>query len=362
MKNIFKVKLLIAIISISFLGRKSWAFPEMRFLEGSGCISCHFSPTGGGILKPLGRKSALSQLSTWGSDGEQSSSFGYFKSMEHLNWLAVGGDFRLIKVQKEMPPEKISKVFIAQRDFEIGILFGRFELIGAYSGPEYPSGTRRNWILYNLGSDWRIRVGKFQAPFGINTAHHFLATRDALDFGIQSEHPGIEISKLALLNEFYFSAFKDDGKMESSQTLQWNTNENNSLQLGLGFQRKSNLIVQQDLVGAHFISGEFNNHIFWGEIDLSQYKDLSTDKTFQGAFEVLQFKYWLHQGLSLIVFQDSALKKIYSSSQQRYSLGLGVEWNPRPHWQLEGIFQEIQDLSFGPEAQNRAILELHFYL
>ena len=66
----------------------------------SNCITCHVSPSGGGVLNQYGRELSKEILSTWGAKGEQYFSYGIVKLPQSVNLQAF---VRALQYRRDTP-------------------------------------------------------------------------------------------------------------------------------------------------------------------------------------------------------------------------------------------------------------------
>src|SRR5690349_16801540 len=89
------------------------AFPEMIRNGYVNCAACHYSPSGGGILTPYGRQLSREILSNSGKQGEEAFLYGLAKSPQ---WLALGGDIRLLESYRNTPTVQTTRFVPMQID------------------------------------------------------------------------------------------------------------------------------------------------------------------------------------------------------------------------------------------------------
>src|SRR5690242_17806457 len=91
-----------------FWSSMSLCFPEMVRHGYNNCITCHVSPSGGGVLNHYGRSLSLEVMSFSGSEGEEQL-LGFVKTPY---WLNVGGDVRSVQYYTNTPTVIAAQFFL----------------------------------------------------------------------------------------------------------------------------------------------------------------------------------------------------------------------------------------------------------
>lgn len=161
-------------------------FPENTRLGYTNCKTCHYSPTGGGALKPYG-KSTAGEISTWSTGLEP----------HDTKWIS-SGDLRYISIQRETETgEKSENKFLMQGSLELGYsgkyFDGVVEVGQYYARPRDIHASYKHYIqteILGLG----IRFGKFAPAFGLNTEDHTLPGRNKIGFDSRNAGVNTELS------------------------------------------------------------------------------------------------------------------------------------------------------------------------
>jgi len=207
-------------LALAFTLGASHASAEPMFLakQYTRCTSCHYSPTGGGLLTSYGRQLSDRELSTThsppaGSDpaanddvrGEQAFLFG-----------ALGDSLGPAHLGLELRPSHLRIGFPGgQQDMNLLMtsdLVGAMQKNGwtAYgsAGRQPPNAAIRNgrvspdaafvsyehWISYQAENGLGVRAGRFLPAYGIRLADHTAYTRRPLDFDFDDQVYGVEVS------------------------------------------------------------------------------------------------------------------------------------------------------------------------
>lgn len=167
------------------------------------CSSCHFSPTGGGLLTPYGRSLSREELSTAGRTA------GNLREQEFLCGL-LGSTSTRLNLGLSIRPARLSL------DFDGGSVDRNFlmnaDVIGAFrSGawtacaeagrqgrtgrPAYKS--FEHWVAYQRQRGLGVRVGRFLPAYGIRVADHSSCSRAPLGFGTMDQVYAVEVSHVS---------------------------------------------------------------------------------------------------------------------------------------------------------------------
>jgi hypothetical protein len=154
------------------------------------CQTCHYDPSGAGILTSYGRVIETLVLPT-GEDGksEEEKAGFLFGALKMPDWLALDGDARALWLRTKVPGAKLTDAFIlmqadAQAAVQIGNVVASGSLGYASQGAlgaaltrdtEANLVSRQHWLGYSFGSSgFMARAGRMNLPFGIRTVEHNL--------------------------------------------------------------------------------------------------------------------------------------------------------------------------------------------
>ena len=169
----------------------AFSFPENIRQGYVNCMTCHYSPSGGGILTPYGRELSREALSTWGAPGKEAQPF--YGAIHRPSWLDLGGDARAVQMWRDNPYVTEAKFIPMQMDLEAVaklrgdqtknqvIMEATYGIIPERKGNSTRLdkwGSRRHWILYRPIPEVGIRSGKFLSSRDSNmcyfsTQHNF---------------------------------------------------------------------------------------------------------------------------------------------------------------------------------------------
>ena len=204
----FVIAFLVACI---FFSEIAGAFPDSSRLGYQSCVSCHVSPSGGGILRSYGR-SAGEEFATWAPEGSGRllgivpdqdrvlvagvARYATVSRAEDYNAKSVSDDLKANK--KSFPMQVEGEVTVQPVDhlWVVGSL-------GHY-GPDLERQLRRSYAM--LEADAKVaqvygRAGRFTPSFGLHLADHTAATRQGLGLGEGSEKIAAEATVITSFGE-----------------------------------------------------------------------------------------------------------------------------------------------------------------
>lgn len=194
MMRTFFVTVLVVCVFLGVVGAAS-AEP-MFFSKGeTRCTSCHYSPTGGGLLTPYGRLQSRQELSTTDGDREQfmSGAFG-----DALGPFDLGIDARPTHLHVSFPGGTSNRFLLMNADVLATVQGGGWTLYGQVGRrPEVSGGdiySYEYWGGRQLTGEWAVRAGRFLPAYGIRFADHTSFNRVTLGFDKYDQVFGAEVS------------------------------------------------------------------------------------------------------------------------------------------------------------------------
>jgi hypothetical protein len=368
-----KLKNIIA-IGLFLFTLQSYAFIENVSHGYVNCMVCHVAPAGGGLLSDYGRSLSRELMSTWGWKKSEQPLFGV---VENLEWLKVGGDYRAIQTYLENAQVKQGKQFTMQKNIELGFNFAKTWLVATFGIQEGPTGTpnksqflsERHYVLWDISDEIKLRAGKFRLHFGLNDANHNRANKQFLGFGSNSETYVLEFSKFSETDEIFVSA--DLGRIdiprsttrETSITLNYAKYASEKSKIGTSFLFGESSLRRRSLFGVYGVGSPIEHLILKGEIDYQQsfaatppypQKDLVTS--------VLSIGYQASKGVLPYLVTEHLQQDLTDKTTQQSSAGLGIQWLPVPHIELQAEYKKLIDKGSTASLSDVGWIVFHFYL
>lgn len=350
--------------------QKSNAFPDMIRHGYTNCTACHISPSGGGVLNAYGRNLSKDLISTWSYDKEELPLHGLVDTTKIDDWLAFGGDVRNVQVHQENEQIRRGSWIKMQAGAEIAVVQPKWALvsfIGQYiSKDEWQAYSPRYYALWTPIEKLYFKVGRFLPNYGINFSDHILSIRGPLQLGYGQEKNSAEVYWLGeswIFSGAYYktpeqlSANNQTGVVGTASYAFWDKNK-------VGVQALS----EKDDIQKRLIYG-LNASLSWTkdfytlvEVDqqvVSQNSGSSADV--KGIYAHHRTGYEVYKGVNLIFLNDYYQTNVEQSKTKDYKYGPGVQWTPRPHWDLQAFWTRQQKGTLENEG-DYAWLVLHYYL
>jgi hypothetical protein len=170
------------------------------------CTSCHFSPTGGGLLTDYGRSLSHVELSSsLASDprtaespsGEQAFLFGALG--DRLGGLRLGLELRPSHLRFTFPGGDASRNLLMAAEGIAAYQVNGWTAYGQVGrhveGDEVSIGSYEHWVGRQSEGGTGVRVGRFMPAYGVRLADHTAFNRDTLGFDKNDQVYGVEISR-----------------------------------------------------------------------------------------------------------------------------------------------------------------------
>lgn len=348
-----------------------FAYPELIRFGYTNCLTCHHSPQGGGLLTPYGRSLSHEVLSTWG-EPEKETQFLYGR-VPFPKWLEAGGDIRAIQVYQNTPRYEQAKFILMQADLEAALIFDQWKLIGTV-GRQDPSGrntsggslfSRRHYVSFQPTDYLNFRLGKFQQGYGILLADHTAFVKRYLNFDEGSET--YQIEGLFFNEKWEVFLTGNLGRLEDARLnldkgvyLRGAYLPTETIKVGWGYYFGRGSGQSRHLTGPFALIGLSKKWVVLSEIDF-QYLVPDSRASQWGVTSYLKLNYEILQGLNVYALQEYSQAN-FSSVVPSESYGLGVQFFPRPHLEIQLQYQKSKIPLLGNDFSDVAFLQGHFYL
>ncbi len=370
---------LFAGLCTALLPQVTKAFPEMIRFGFESCQVCHVSPNGGGILTTAGQAIAASLLGGETKEGGEPFLDEYAKQVSPM--LSLGADIRLLQAQKENARIKQGIFVVMQADLEIAYQREKLTLVGTIGqdslskAPYLPDGrliSRRHYALWQTPHpDLQLRVGRFNHPFGINVPDHIVATRAGLNWDYGSETYNFESIWQKQNYDVFFTLNLGRPDLKSIKTekgvvarFRYNILPKTQLGLSYYFGRRERG-ESRHVYGPH-LSIAFNDKWVLLE-EIAFQEDFSKTETGHfsrkvGLFNYSKLSYELFRGLNVFAMEDFKKTAIKAAHSAVYSYGLGTQYFPRTHLELQLSFQRYEYESLRSNKEDLVYLMMHLWL
>jgi hypothetical protein len=358
---------------------------EPRFLskQYTRCSSCHFSPTGGGLLTPYGRSLSHRELSTFfepappGGAAEPSP-----RGEEAFLWGALGDRLEPVHLGIELRPSHL-ELAVAGFESDRNILMTA-DLIGAFRRDEWtvygqvgrqpavPGASAKfdsyeYWVARQPERGWGFRVGRYLPAYGIRFADHTAYNRSLLGFEQYDQIFGVEVSQAAdryllqvsLSPGLAEAIIDDDGRraFTASGRLQIDLTPRTALVASGIFRDGSRVEARSGSGGVALGFAPISRLTLWNQLD-ARFREHAPDGTTyvfvnETAFEAFR-GVWLK--LSPQFRSDGG---ITTPGLTRWVVG--ADFLPRTHWNVNLAYYRDRDRR-NDIVSKTVLLQLHLYI
>jgi hypothetical protein len=328
------------------------------------------SPAGGGVLTLYGRELSREILSTWGEKGEQYFSYGKIPTDEKV---LLGAFVRVLQMREENEKRVEARTILMQADAEAGYNSEKWAVDATIGRQEIRKNldsegrvfSRRYYLLYRPTDKVNVRAGKFLQFYGLNDPNHNLYVRRELNFGFDTETPNLEVSYLGDNWSSYLTYV--DGASNKDEQYSYLKDRALSFTTSYFFQEKNK-------IGASFYRGEdddtkrstagpwllysFTPQVFlMSEFDYQIRTPKAGGDDIKGYVTSNRLNYEVKQGLIPFALYEKTYLNKDDPTTERQSYGAGIQFFPRPHFELVGVAQHEEN------PNNDLVWALvHFYL
>ncbi len=376
MKNLRAFKLSLFMILVS-LCEKAWSYPDFIRHGYTNCMTCHVSPTGGGALTQYGREISQDALSTWSYKGEGNLLHGAIDPKKMPSWIsAIGGDLRGLRVHVKSKDYSDDKWQYMQGDIEAGVILGAIRAHATVGRVENENEAgkfdlRKYYLMASIDKEHFLRVGKFQPVSGLNISEHTSANKESIgaeplntsysaEFSWANENWNYWVTGFTPTNDPYTSNV-DRGIYQNIAY-----NFSNHYKVGLSQGIAASTDHERTHYGAFAMLGFTKK--FYSLLEANFIENKEIDNKLQGVSFYSKIAYEIHKGL--IPFLNLELNRPdwhnrntgNDETSQENKVGLGLQFFPRPHFEIQTVWARIQKSSPETIWADEAYLYLHYYL
>jgi hypothetical protein len=374
-----------AAVGLLALAGRAHAEPMFLSRQYTRCTTCHYSPTGGGLLTPYGR-GLTRELSTMSGHpaaesepgrGEESFLFG--RLGQRTGPVDLGIDVRPAHLDVDSGGFATTEDFMMDADLLAAVRAHGWTLYGEIGREPVPDGPKiasyEYWIARDSPSEggFGFRLGRFLPAYGIRLSDHTALTRLPLGFDVYDQVLGLEVSHSGERHLLQVSAspgpapsvFQDDGRraFTASGRLQLDLGPRSALVFSGLFRSASQLQPRSALSGVAFGIAPLRRLSVWTEADLQSQAALADVEGAGGGtgFTLLnETSFEIYRGLWLKLSPQLRTEPGHSGSGTFRTL-IEADLLPRTHWNVDlSLYRDVDRFS---SLSTRTILaQLHLYL
>ena len=358
---------------LAALALPSLAAAEPMFLskQYTRCATCHFSPTGGGLLTAYGRSLSRQELSTTGaktgSTREHEFLFGAFG--DRLGGLHLGVTFRPARLEVDFTGGSLSRSFVMNADVTAAFqkngwtLYAEVGRQGRAARAEIDS--FEHWVGYQSSRGLGFRAGRFLPAYGVKVADHTTFTRRSLGLDMNDQVYGLELSRSAERSLLQVtlgpgraaSLIDDDGTagFTTSARAQFDLSGSKSLVVSGLHRASGDRVGSQTMGGLAFGIAPSRRWSLWTE------GNVRSDEGGAGSSYTLanETAFEVHRGLWL-KFTPQIRTLPGDGGGGVFRAGAAIDWLPRTHVNVGVLYYRDKDRR--SDAVTKTLLaQLHLY-
>ena len=356
----------VVVCLVAALARSASAEPMFLSKNETRCTSCHYSPTGGGLLTPYGRLQSRQTLSTTSGDSER---FLWGAFGDALGPVDLGITTRPTYLNVSFPGGESNRFLLMNADLLGAVQAKGWTLYGevgrrpdAVGGDIY---SYEYWVGKQLSTQWAVRGGRFLPAYGIRFADHTSYNRATLGFDKYDQVLGAEVSHTTERSVVQVSAgpgraeavLNETGKNPFTATTraQFDLNSKNVL-VGSGLYRsESENDVSNGMAGVAYGFSPWSRLTIWTEADARfRDEDNGTSLVFVNETSVEAFR-----GIWLKFSPQFRGESGTVAGVLRYKFEANIL--PRTHWNVDVAYYRDQNRR-NKLITHTVMSQLHLYL
>lgn len=285
------------------------AYPEFTRVGYSHCFACHYSPSGGGLLRPYGR-GLSNEISTMSWEDADHLDFG----VTNYNFPIFGGDIRTLNKKDRdnfnsyIMSGAVSTILqLNKYTFAVGQINIEkpINIDDEYDGIDVSNNN--HYVLISSGQSF-YRVGRFRPAYGLNVDDHSLQIKREL--GIYPNNEPYTLEALYYMSFFEFFVSKSQNHHEEISNSSLFIMPTKKIKLGFSWQKNPN---------NHYIGYSLITDLWFNFYALAEYDKLKND-------DIFYFKLAYEHPKGLHFF----------SEYQKLSpiMSWGIDFYPIPHFKF----------------------------
>lgn len=360
------------------------AEPHVLGRQYSRCTTCHYSPTGGGLLTPYGRSLSHQELSTFGPDasatpapagrGEEAFLFGAAGGI--LGPVQLGLDLRPSHLEFSVNGLDSSRNLLMNADLTAAVQVGNWTLYGEVgrqpSSPDATIDSYEYWAGRLPEAGLGVRVGRFLPAYGVRFADHTAYNRASLGLDKYDQVLGVEVSRATTRSLLQVSLSPgradalfgdandpDDASFTASGRLQVDLSPRATLVASALFRDESASAPRDTAGGLAFGVSPLPRLTVWTQADLQQVEGSVGGRRTRFVF-VNETAYEAARGLWLKLSPQLRTSGT-EGEPDMLRTAFTLQWLPRTHW--NGVLTYYRDVPRGTGVTVHTVLtQLHLYL
>jgi hypothetical protein len=195
------------LLALGFASVEAQAEPVFLTRQYTRCTTCHYSPTGGGLLTPYGRSLSRHELSTTGAgaapdptdtSGHEEDFLWGLAGHDPLGPVQVGIDMRPAHLNIDDPGGSTTQNMFMTADLIAAYRVKGWTIYGEIGREPLATGAKIDsyeyWVSHDFENGWGLRVGRYLPAYGVRLADHTAENRIGLGLDVYDQLYGLEVS------------------------------------------------------------------------------------------------------------------------------------------------------------------------
>ena len=222
--------------------------------------------------------------------------------------------------------------------------------------------------MYKPNEQLSVRFGRFMPAYGINTPDHVIPIKSNLGWDEGNETYNLELSWITETWSMFATGIfgKWDGQQvnqEQGFVLRPSVAVADTYKVGLSYEYGIDPAYNRNVIGPWGILG-FTKHFFLlTEFDAQQTSmNAPASGSHWGAVDYNKLDYEFVQGMHAYITQDFAQLNFNQFSTLQNSYGVGLQFFPRPHFEINASYQWLRQIFVGNTYTDFAWIMFNVYI
>ena len=343
------------------------AYPEFIGYGYGSCLTCHYNGQGGGPLNDYGRALWSAEISSRAffsaSDEKLAERSGFLGSVTLPFWLRPHVNYRgmQLKINPGGTGSAPEKYYHMQMDAgatlsdEAGKYVASFTFGHVVKPEDYFTGResafdrilpREYFLRWQASETWWVYLGLLEKVYGLRNINHASLQRRYQGFnpynnttnGISHSH-GIVVQRVTekwelALNYFIGNPYDENRFRQSGFSAQGEYEVGERKRIGASIASQVSDVLNKQLYALHYRQGFAQGSSFMIEWGMIQDKIVSSRKTNNGSYGLLEAMVRLARGYNLITTVEHYNKTFEPSEPDNWRWGVGMLMFPLPRFEF----------------------------
>ena len=234
-----------------------------------------------------------------------------------------------------------------------------------------PSGgtifSRRHYAGYRPTETISLRAGRFGVAYGLNIPDHFVSIKRGLRWDEGSEAYNIEAAWLGESADLFVTGTvgRPDApalNRDKGLALRSSIFLSDRFKLGWSYLYGASGFGGRHVTGPYAILGFSPRFFVLAELDFQRFAPAAGGDAQWGVVNYVKVDYEVLKGVHGYVTQEYAKLDLRNVRSEMASFGVGVQFFPRPHLEINGSYQKQRVRAVSKDFADFAWLLLHYYL